>query len=87
MKKLWKAKSSPITEYEWKNISYKLNKILEGIIYACYVCTSWYHNKRNPVHGSFLRTGQALQEAGVKITVAYNEIWLNLTRKVKEKIA
>lgn len=23
-------KSSPITEYEWKNISYKLNKILEG---------------------------------------------------------
>jgi len=49
---------------------------------------SWYHNKRNPVHGSFFKEqAQALQEAGVKITVAYNEIWpLTLLGKVKEKI-
>ncbi|WP_418222531.1 glycosyltransferase [Clostridium isatidis] len=49
---------------------------------------SWYHNKRNPVHGSFFKEqAQALQEAGIKITVAYNEIWpLTLLGKVKEKI-
>ncbi|MBU5456191.1 glycosyltransferase [Caproiciproducens sp. MSJ-32] len=49
---------------------------------------SWYHNKRNPVHGSFFKEqAQALQEAGVKITVAYNEIWpLTLLGRVKERV-
>ena len=49
---------------------------------------SWYHNERNPVHGSFFKEqALALQESGVKITVAYNEIWpLTLLFKVKEKI-
>ncbi len=37
---------------------------------------SWYDNDRNKVHGSFFREqATKLQEAGVKITVAYNEIW------------
>lgn len=49
---------------------------------------SWYHNKRNPVHGSFFKEQAiALKERGIKITVAYNEIWpLTLAFKVKEKI-
>lgn len=49
---------------------------------------SWYHNKRNPVHGSFFKEqALALQECGIKITIAYNEIWpLTLAFKVKEKI-
>lgn len=49
---------------------------------------SWYHNKRNPVHGSFFKEqALALKENGVKITVAYNEIWpLTLLFRVKEKI-
>ena len=49
---------------------------------------SWYHNKRNPVHGSFFKEqALALQDRGIKITVAYNEIWpLTLAFKVKEKI-
>lgn len=49
---------------------------------------SWYHNKRNPVHGSFFKEqALALQESGVKVTVAYNEIWpLTLLFRVKEKI-
>ena len=49
---------------------------------------SWYHNKRNPVHGSFFKEqALAIQESGVKVTVAYNEIWpLTLLFKVKEKI-
>ena len=49
---------------------------------------SWFHNERNPVHGSFFKEqALALQESGVKITVAYNEIWpLTLLFKVKEKI-
>lgn len=49
---------------------------------------SWYSNKRNPVHGSFFKEqAKALQKAGVKITIAYNEIWpLTLLGKVKEKI-
>lgn len=48
---------------------------------------SWYHNKRNPVHGSFFKEqALALQECGIKITIAYNEIWpLTLAFKVKEK--
>ncbi|MGG7058639.1 glycosyltransferase [Clostridium nigeriense] len=49
---------------------------------------SWYHNKRNSVHGSFFKEqALAIQESGVKVTVAYNEIWpLTLLFKVKEKI-
>ena len=49
---------------------------------------SWYSNKRNLVHGSFFKEqAKALQKEGIKITVAYNEIWpLTLLGKVKEKI-
>lgn len=49
---------------------------------------SWYHNKRNTVHGSFFKEqALALQQRGIKITIAYNEIWpLTLAFKVKEKI-
>ena len=49
---------------------------------------SWYDNNRNKVHGSFFREqASKLQESGVKVTVAYNEIWpLTLMGKVKEKI-
>ena len=48
---------------------------------------SWYDNNRNKVHGSFFREqATKLQESGVKVTVAYNEIWpLTLMGKVKEK--
>ena len=48
---------------------------------------SWYSNERNKVHGSFFKEqALALQAKGVKVTVAYNEIWpLTLIRKVKEK--
>ena len=48
---------------------------------------SWYDNSRNKVHGSFFREqATKLQESGVKVTVAYNEIWpLTLMGKVKEK--
>ena len=49
---------------------------------------SWYDNNRNKVHGSFFREqANKLQENGVKVTVAYNEIWpLTLMGKIKEKI-
>ncbi|MDV4150657.1 glycosyltransferase [Clostridium sp. AL.422] len=49
---------------------------------------SWYNNKRNPVHGSFFKEqADAIQESGVKVTVAYNEIWpLTQLFKVNEKI-
>ena len=49
---------------------------------------SWYHNSRNPVHGSFFKEqALAIQESGVKVTVAYNEVWpLTLFFKIKEKI-
>lgn len=48
---------------------------------------SWYDNNRNKVHGSFFREqANKLQESGVKVTVAYNEIWpLTLMGKIKEK--
>lgn len=48
---------------------------------------SWYDNNRNKVHGSFFREqANKLQENGVKVTVAYNEIWpLTLMGKIKEK--
>ena len=49
---------------------------------------SWYNNKRNPVHGSFFKEqAEALNESGIKITVAYNEIWpLTYLFKIREKI-
>ncbi len=49
---------------------------------------SWYSNKRNPVHGSFFKEqAEAIQESGVKVTVAYNEIWpLTQLFKINEKI-
>jgi len=49
---------------------------------------SWYHNKRNPVHRSFFKEqAEAIQESGVKVTVAYNEIWpLTQLFKINEKI-
>ncbi len=49
---------------------------------------SWYHNNRNPVHGSFFKEqAEAIQESGVKVTVAYNEIWpLTQLFKINEKI-
>jgi len=48
---------------------------------------SWYANVRNKVHGSFFKEqALALQEAGISISVAYNEIWpLTLVGKVHEK--
>ena len=48
---------------------------------------SWYDNNRNKVHGSFFREqATKLQEHGVKVTVAYNEIWpLTLLGKIHEK--
>lgn len=48
---------------------------------------SWYANVRNKVHGSFFKEqALALQDAGVKITIAYNEVWpLTLLGKVNEK--
>lgn len=48
---------------------------------------SWYHNIRNKVHGSFFKEqALALQEEGIKISIAYNEIWpLTLLGKVNEK--
>lgn len=47
---------------------------------------SWYSNKRNKVHGSFFKEqALALQNAAVRITVAYNEIWpITLLGKVNE---
>ena len=49
---------------------------------------SWYANDRNKVHGSFFKEqALALQEAGITVSVAYNEIWpLTLLGKVNEKI-
>ncbi|MBB6716302.1 glycosyltransferase [Clostridium gasigenes] len=48
---------------------------------------SWYSNVRNKVHGSFFKEqALALQESGISVTVAYNEIWpLTLLGKVNEK--
>lgn len=48
---------------------------------------SWYANVRNKVHGSFFKEqALAMQEAGISISVAYNEIWpLTLVGKVHEK--
>lgn len=47
---------------------------------------SWYDNSRNKVHGSFFREqANKLQESGVKVTVAYNEIWSNINGQNKRK--
>ena len=48
---------------------------------------SWYANSRNKVHGSFFKEqATKLQESGVKVTVAYNEIWpLDIMGKVNEE--
>lgn len=48
---------------------------------------SWYANARNKVHGSFFKEqALALQEAGISVSVAYNEVWpLTLVGKVHEK--
>lgn len=49
---------------------------------------SWYSNPRNKVHGSFFKEQAiALQNEGVKITVAYNEIWpITMIGKIHEKV-
>lgn len=48
---------------------------------------SWYSNVRNKVHGSFFKEqALELQKAGVKVTVAYNEVWpLTMLGKIHEE--
>ena len=48
---------------------------------------SWYSNVRNKVHGSFFKEqALELQKAGVKVTVAYNEVWpLTMIGKIHEE--
>ena len=48
---------------------------------------SWYSNVRNEVHGSFFKEqALELQKAGVKVTVAYNEVWpLTMLGKIHEE--
>ena len=48
---------------------------------------SWYSNVRNKVHGSFFKEqASELQKAGVKVTVAYNEVWpLTMLGKIHEE--
>ena len=48
---------------------------------------SWYFNVRNKVHGSFFKEqALELQKAGVKVTVAYNEVWpLTMLGKIHEE--
>ena len=48
---------------------------------------SWYSNVRNKVHGSlFKEQALELQKAGVKVTVAYNEVWpLTMLGKIHEE--
>ena len=48
---------------------------------------SWYSNVRNKVHGSFFKEqALELQKAGVKVTVAYNEVWpLTMLGKILEE--
>ncbi|WP_294371301.1 glycosyltransferase [uncultured Clostridium sp.] len=50
------------------------------------VIPSWYATSRNKVHGSFFKEQfKALSNAGIKITVAYNEIWpITMLGKIKE---
>lgn len=51
------------------------------------VIPSWYATKRNKIHGSFFtEQAVALQEMGIKITIAFNEIWpITLLGKIKDK--
>ena len=51
------------------------------------VIPSWYASPRNKVHGSFFKEQfKALSNAGIKVTVAYNEIWpITMIGKIKEK--
>ena len=48
---------------------------------------SWYANSSNKVHGSFFKEQfKALDEAGFKVSVAYNEIWpLTKAGRIHEK--
>lgn len=48
---------------------------------------SWYPTERKKVHGSFfIDQFKALKESGLKITVAYNEIWpLTYLGRIREK--
>ena len=48
---------------------------------------SWYSNVRNKVHGSFFKEqATELKKAGVKVTVAYNEVWpLTMIGKIHEE--
>ena len=48
---------------------------------------SWYSNVRNKVHGSFFKEqASELQKAGVKVTVAYNDVWpLTMIGKIHEE--
>ncbi len=49
------------------------------------VVPSWYSSINNKVHGSFFKEQfKALQKSGIKVTVAYNEIW-PLPKIFKEK--
>lgn len=51
------------------------------------VIPSWYATSRNKVHGSFFKEQfKALSNAGIKVTVAYNEIWpITMIGRIKEK--
>ena len=48
---------------------------------------SWYSNVRNKVHGSFFKEqASELQKEGVKVTVAYKEVWpLTMIGKIHEE--
>lgn len=49
------------------------------------VVPSWYSSTENKVHGSFFKEQfKALSKSGIKVTVAYNEIW-PITKIFKEK--
>lgn len=40
------------------------------------VVPSWYSSTKNKVHGSFFKEqALAIQNMGIKVTIAYNEIW------------
>lgn len=52
------------------------------------IVPSWYATEFNKVHGSFFKEqALALKNSGVKVTIAFNEIWpLSMIGKVKNKI-
>ncbi|MDD7793985.1 glycosyltransferase [Clostridium sp. 'White wine YQ'] len=51
------------------------------------VIPSWYSSERKKVHGTFfIEQFKALKESGIKVTVAYNEIWpITMIGKTNEK--